>query len=231
MFQAKSFATKSVMSTLVVSNMVTALAGNGSVLAILTRFKRLRTFPNILLANLALVNLLCPLINMPIFLSEDVLEADQFEDKNSSPLVISSMQFGFIILNLASTVTLMLDRFLAVYIELRYHTWKTRKKAFLIAALIWFSCSLLVAFTIIPALGIDQAHGSLEEYQWLIYEKRRPYITSAMVFFILFAVGVGLMTIYAIHHKKKQVNVVLHIYFSFRFFGLFVCLIFVYAFI
>lgn len=166
--------------------------------------------------NLALVDLLWAIINMPIFLSDGFSETDQFEE-NTFALVTFSLQFGFIILNLASTVALMLDRFQAVQMELRYYIWKTKKKkAFLTAALIWLTCSILVLLATSPVLGIDQAHGSCEEYRWLIFEKGKPYITSILVFFIVFAVGLGLMTIYTIRKKEKQVKVVCLCYIFFR---------------
>ena len=43
-----------------------ALLGNGFVLAIIGRFKSLRTVHNILIANLAVVDLLSAAINVPI---------------------------------------------------------------------------------------------------------------------------------------------------------------------
>ncbi len=204
------------MYTLVAGIMATALAGNTSVLATLTRCKRLRTFPNILLANLTLVDLLWAIINMSLFLSDGVSETDRFEEKTLA-LVTFSLQFGFVILNLASTVALMLDRFLAVYRELKYYIWKTKKKkAFLTVALIWLTCSILVLFTTLPVLGIEQAHGSCEEYRWLIFEKGKPYIASILVFFIIYAVGLGLMTVFTIRKKKKQVKLVCLCYIFFR---------------
>ena len=43
---------------------VFAVLGNGIVLGIIARFKKLRTFPNILIANLALADFFNPIINI-----------------------------------------------------------------------------------------------------------------------------------------------------------------------
>lgn len=220
MFQSKPISTKSAMSTLVVSVILTSLAGNGSVLAILARFKALRTFPNILLANLVLVDFLCALVNMPLFLSCYVLEADEF-DEETLALAACFLQYGFTILNLASISAMLLDRFLAVYMDFRYYVWKTKKKAVVSAALIWLFSSFSVVLTIQPALDVELADDSSHlEYRWLIYQAREPYITFTVTFFILSAVGLGIMTTFAIRQKKTQVYIWL-VYFTFTFFFFF----------
>lgn len=58
-----------------------SLLGNGFVLAIIVRFKSLRTVSNILIANLVLVDLLNSAINMPIYIIYSVLEAGWFRGK------------------------------------------------------------------------------------------------------------------------------------------------------
>ena len=45
-----------------------AILGNGIVLGIIARFKKLRTFPNILIANLALADFFNAFINTPVYL-------------------------------------------------------------------------------------------------------------------------------------------------------------------
>ena len=50
-----------------------AILGNGIVLGIIARFKKLRTFPNILIANLALADFFNAFINIPMYLLYAVL--------------------------------------------------------------------------------------------------------------------------------------------------------------
>ena len=54
---------------------VFAVLGNGFALGIIARFKKFRIFPNILIANLALIDLLSALINVPMYLLWGVLGA------------------------------------------------------------------------------------------------------------------------------------------------------------
>lgn len=55
------------MAALLTSLAIFSLFGNGLVVGIIARYKKLRTFPNMLLANLSLVDFLNAFINMPLF--------------------------------------------------------------------------------------------------------------------------------------------------------------------
>lgn len=52
---------------------VFAILGNGIILGIVARFKKFRTFPNILIANLALIDSLNALVNIPMYLKSNGL--------------------------------------------------------------------------------------------------------------------------------------------------------------
>ena len=65
MSQGKS--AKVVMSVLTSVLYLACLPANGLVLALIARFKSLRTVPNIFVANLAVVDLLSGAINMPLY--------------------------------------------------------------------------------------------------------------------------------------------------------------------
>ena len=80
-----------------------AVLGNGSVLSVIVCFKSLRTFPNILIANLSVVHLLNAVINMPIFMISTVWETRWFKGK-SLAIMTSFFNRLFIILNLALMV-------------------------------------------------------------------------------------------------------------------------------
>ena len=57
-----------------------AVLGNGIVLGIVARFKKFCTFPNILIANLALIDSLNALVNIPMYLLSGVLEVNGLTD-------------------------------------------------------------------------------------------------------------------------------------------------------
>lgn len=72
------------LSTLIISSSL----ANGLILGVIVRFKKLRTFPNILLANAALVDLLNALINMPTYLLYCVLEVGWLKGKTMAILSV-----------------------------------------------------------------------------------------------------------------------------------------------
>ena len=125
------------MSVLTVILTSSAVLGNGFVLAVIARFKSLRTTPNILVANLALVDLLNAVINMTSSMMYSVLEASWFRGKTLGIMTSISHRL-FTILNLASMLAMMVDVFLAISFEIRYHVWKTKKKALVCVFLIWW---------------------------------------------------------------------------------------------
>ena len=69
---------------------VFAVLGNGVVLGIIARFKKFRTFPNILIANLALADFFNPIINLPMYLLYAVLKVNWFTGKTLAIISLSS---------------------------------------------------------------------------------------------------------------------------------------------
>ena len=68
-----------------------AVLGNGLVLGIIARFKKLRTFPNILIANLALADFFNAFINTPVYLLYAVLKVNWFAGKTLAIISLSSL--------------------------------------------------------------------------------------------------------------------------------------------
>ena len=61
------------MSLLTVSLALGVRFGNGLILAVIARFKSFRTAPNILVANIAVVDMLKAVINTPIYIRGGVV--------------------------------------------------------------------------------------------------------------------------------------------------------------
>ena len=72
------------MAVLLLLLAVFSVISNQFVLGIIARFKKLRNYANILIANLALVDLLNALINMPMYLLYGVTEVSCFKGKTLS---------------------------------------------------------------------------------------------------------------------------------------------------
>ena len=204
MYPVKPFSTKVIMSAITSVHGLSAVLGNGSVLTVIARFKSLRTFPNILIANLSVVDLLNAVINMPIFMISTVWETRWFKGK-SLAIMTSFFNRLFIILNLASMLALMINMYFVIAVDLKYFTWKTNKKAVVSACLVWIVCTLMVGLCSIPLLGIDLGDAHVIEYRAEIYKQGRYFIAAFMAFFIICCGVIGFQTIRSIKKKKNKV--------------------------
>ena len=180
--------------------------GNGSFIAIFVRFKNLRNFPNILLANLAAVDFLNAVINVPMHTLNYVWKSSWMKGKTPA-VILSSLQLEFALLNMVSMFAIMLDRFLALYLDLKYYTWKTTRKAYAAVALIWLICTVHVALSTIPLLKMDmEADTTLGKSREKIFQQRKGMIASTMGFFIAASTAFGVLTVYTIYQNKRKVG-------------------------
>ncbi len=204
MHRAKPFYTKVVMSVLTAILASAAVLGNGVVIAVIARFKSLRTVPNILVANLALVDLFNAAINMPPYMIYTVIEASWFRGKTLG-IITSFLNRLFLILNLASMLAMMTNMNLAISFDLKYLAWKTNKKALVCVFLIWFVSVVLVTLFSIPLLDIDLGDARVIEYRTEIYKQGKHFVASVIAFFIICGAAVYYQTTRAIKEKEKEV--------------------------
>ena len=183
---------------------ISSVVSNGFVLAILARFKKLHTVPNILLANLALVDLFNALINMPISLAFIVLEATWIRGKTVA-ILTSSLHLGFIILNLVSMLLMIMDRYFAISFELRYHVWKTNRKAVLAISVIWMLSITATVLFVVPSYNINLGDVTLREYRRAMFMEKKAALTAFVAILALFAVMLGIMTGHSLRKKKRKV--------------------------
>ena len=190
------------MVALLTSLAIFSVVGNGLVIGILARFKKLRTFPNILLANLSLGNLLNSLINIPLFLLHGAVQLSSFTGKKLAIVVLYFSRL-FALLNLASMLVLLLNIFLALTFDLRFFTWKTNKKAIAIALVEWFVCIVLTSSTVLLHLEVDLKNAHVLEYRQLFYRQDKNVLGLLMALFMVCAITFGVLVIYAVRRKKK----------------------------
>ena len=98
---------------------VFAVLGNGVVLGIIARFKKLRTFLNILIANLALADFFNPIINLPMYLLYAVLKVNWFTGKTLAIISLSLLSL-FTFVNVVSMLVTLVNMFLAITFDLKY---------------------------------------------------------------------------------------------------------------
>ena len=192
----------SVLTTILTS---ASVLGNGFVLAVITRFKSLRTVPNILIANLALVDIFNAVINMPSYMIYTVLEAGWFRGKTLG-IMTSIFNRVFMVLNLASMLAMTINTFLAISFDMKYLVWKSNTKALVCAILIWFISIVTVMLFSIPLFAdIDLGDAHVREYRNEIYKQGKYFVASTMAFFIISGAVIGILTTREITKKKRKV--------------------------
>ena len=205
MVYLKSLLTTVAMCAIIVAQSSVAVFGNGLVLAVIARFKSLRTVPNLLIANLALVDLLSAAINMPIHMISTVLQLSWYRGQL---LAIMTSFFTRLsaFLNLASMLALLANMYFAIAFDLKYYVWKSNQKAVTCSCLIWFICTVLGVLSCIPLLSINLGDAPVTEYKREIITERKPFIVPVMAFFVICATVLGVLTVFAIRRNKKQVS-------------------------
>ena len=203
---SRTLASKILMTSLETSLFLVSTIGNGSFIAIFARFKNLRSFPNILFVNLAAVDFLNAVINIPLHALTNVWEPSWMRGKTLAT-TISSLHLEFSLLNMVSMFAIMLDRFGALYLDLKYYTWKTTRKAYAAVVLVWLICTVPVALSTIPLLQMDmEADKTLAESRGKVFQHMKNAMASTMAFFIAASTALGILTGNTIHRKKKQVG-------------------------
>lgn len=204
MYPTKPFSSKLAMSVLVGVQGLFGVLGNGSILVLVERFKSLRTFPNVLLANLSAVDIFNIVINMPVYLVSTVWETTWFKGKS---LAIMTTFFNrlFIILNLESMLTFMVNMYFAIAFKLKYRSWKSNKKAVVFSCVIWFVGTLMVVSWTFPLFSIDLGDAHVSDYRAEIYEQGKSVVAGFMAFFIVCTGVISFLAIHSIKKQKKQV--------------------------
>ena len=182
---------------------VFAVLGNGLVLGIIARFKNLRTFPNILIANLALADFFNAFINTPVYLLYAVLKVKWFTGKTLAIISLSLLSL-FTFVNVVSMLVLLVNMFLAITFDLKYFTWKTNKKAIIIVLVEWLACFI---FAVLSCFECDvdlQQDASVLTHCIEVIGKGKLIalvITSA---FVVIAVVLSAMIFGSIQKTKRQ---------------------------
>ena len=185
-----------------------AVLGNGLVLGIIARFKKLRTFPNILIANLALADFFNAFINTPVYLLYAVLKVNWFTGKTLAIISLSSLSL-FTFVNVVSMLVLLVNMFLAITFDIKYFTWKTKKKAIIMVLVEWlvgFSCAVLLCLN----CDVDlQQDASVSTYRNEVLGKGKPIAAAITSAFVVIAVVLSAMIFGSIQKMKRQVSLFL----------------------
>ena len=185
---------------------ISSCLANGLILGVIARFKKLRTFPNILLANAALVDLLNAVINMPTYLLYGVLEVSWLKGKILA-IVLVYLSRLLIFLHLVSTLSLLVNAFLGIAFDFRYFAWKTKQKAICVVVLEWLMSLVVLSLFSIPLFDIDLQDAHLYTYRQHVYSKYKAFHAATMTLFIVCAIAFGALSVYSIRRRKIQVSI------------------------
>ena len=193
--------------TLVILSLVAVFAvlGNGFVLGIIARFKRLRTFANILIANLALVDFSNTLINGPLYLLWGVLKVKWFTGKTLAIISLFLLRL-FMLLNVVSMLVLLGNAFLAIALNLKYFTWKTIENALAIVLGVWMVCVTSAVISLYPHSDTDLQDASVSTYRLAFMNQSNVLLTVIGASFVVTAIVLGVMAYCAIQLRKRQVR-------------------------
>ena len=139
---------------MIVFVMVGSILGNGIICLLLVRFKTLRTVPNILVVNLAVVDILNAVINMPLMILWYICKVPFLKGPKLSWFVVT-LYVLFMYLTVFSLTMLAVDRFGAIVLSFRYHTWKTLNKAKVAVVFVWLSAAAYTYGMFTMGLNID----------------------------------------------------------------------------
>ena len=121
--------------------MLGSIIGNSLICLLLIRFKTLRTVPNILIANLAVIDILNALSNMPLMIMWYICKVPFLKGRSISWFVVTWYVL-FMHLTVFNLIVLTMDRYGAIVHGLRYHSWKTINKAKV--AVLFVFCEVLL---------------------------------------------------------------------------------------
>ena len=205
MYLEKPLSATTSMAVLLLSLAVFSVISNGFVLGIVARFKKLRNYANILIANLALVDLLNALINMPMYLLYGVIEVSWFRGKTLA--ILSAFLYRlFLLLNVTSMLILLVNVFLALTFDLRYFAWKTEEKAITIVLIQWLVCLVVISRSCSSLLYIDLQDARVLVYRQVYIIENKPLTIAIVVTFVVCSVVLGVLVSCSVRRKKLQVS-------------------------
>jgi len=205
MYLAKPLSATISMAALLLSLAVFSVIGNGFVLGIVARFKKLRNYANILIANLALVDLLNALINMPMYLLYGVLEVSWLKGKTLA--ILSAFVYRlFLLLNITSMLVLLVNMFLALKFDLRYFAWKTEEKVIAMVVIQWLVCLVVVSLSCSSLLKMDLQDARVLVYRQVYVIENKPLTIAIVVTFVVCAVVLGVLIFCSVRREKLQVS-------------------------
>ena len=203
-FVATSSEAIAIQLTLCVVLLIATAISNGTICFLVVHLKALTTVPNVLLANLAFVELLNSSVNITLYMVYDL--------GNKKSLVTSSVAWWmvcltilFILLNLTSMLILVVDRYFAIAHTLKYYTWKSLRRALLAVIVAWISTWIPVMGGAVSLYNVELGTKSLYYYRTFYVTKTncKYYIVPVIATLIIAIAKVTVLTLREIRKTKQ----------------------------
>ena len=184
--------------------MTGSILGNSVICLLLIRFKTLRTVPNILVVNLSVVDILNAAINMPLMILWYICKVPYLKGRSISWFVVT-VYVMFMYLTVFNLTVLAIDRFGAIVLGFRYHSWKTVNKAKVAVVFVWLSAAAYTYGMFTLGLDIDLGDAPVLVYRIHYLKKfgRHFIIPGYMVpFTVMLILGAAIwLTVHA-HNRR-----------------------------
>lgn len=187
--------------TLVVVLFLLSVTGNLCVCILLIRYKRLRTIPNLFLANISSVQLLNTIINLPLLILDNVIMSKEFGGQTTSWVTVL-LYVTFIILNVYSMVIMMFERYVAISFGMSYKVWTSKSKAFIGIAIVWVSAVVVSLATLLSVLDIDLGDKPVHIYRGEYFKKAVRY--SFLINVVLSILGIIMLSLFTFQSIRLQ---------------------------
>ncbi|KAJ7337826.1 hypothetical protein OS493_007984 [Desmophyllum pertusum] len=184
--------------------LIGSIIGNSIICLLLIRFKALRTVPNILIANLAVIDILNALTNMPFMIMWYICKVPYLKGRRISWFIVSWYVL-FMYLTVFNLTVLTMDRFGAIVHGLRYHSWKTISKAKVAVLFVWFVAAAYTYGMFTLGLDIDVGDAPVLVYRVHYLKKfgRHFIIPGYLVAFtIMLILGISIWYSVRLHSRR-----------------------------
>ncbi len=186
--------------------MIGSVIGNSIICILLIRFKTLRTVPNILIANLAVIDIINALTNMPLMIMWYICKVPYLQGRPISWFIVTWYVL-FMYLTVFNLTVLTMDRYGAIVHGIRYHSWKTINKAKVAVLCVWLSAAAYTYGMFTLGLDIDLGEAPVRVYRKRYLRKfgRHFIIPGYLVpFTIMLIMGVAMWR--TVHVNSKRIS-------------------------
>ena len=175
--------------------LLAAVVGNGLLFLVFFRNRTLRTVHHALITDLATVDLLNSVINIPLSICYIVLSYDISRGK-SFAWTVSFLHTFFNLVSLSTVTLQMIERYLAISWPIFYKAKKSMTKIMVVISVKWLAILAIALSVFVPLYDIDIGNSTTSDYRNVYTRKSGQtipkYVAPCFVMMILIFGGLSL---------------------------------------